>query len=155
MDKPIKRVEELKPFSRDHHHTLLLCWKIKAGFKKNIPVNRIKAYSDWFFKNHIIGHFEMEEEYLFPVLGRDHKLIQQAFEEHKKLTELFTDKTNIEESLNLIPELLESHIRFEERTLFNEIQKAASADQLEKFQHIHSDEKFTDNLSDEFWLYEK
>ncbi|MCY7360738.1 MAG: hemerythrin domain-containing protein [Ignavibacteria bacterium] len=155
MEKPLKRIEELKPFSRDHHHTLLLCWKIKTGLKKGISSNRIKAYTDWFYKEHIIRHFEKEEKYLYPVLGSEHELIQQATEEHKLLTKLFTDEANIDESLKLIPVELEKHIRFEERTLFNEIQKGASADQLEKFQQIHSDEKFIDNLSDEFWLYDK
>lgn len=155
MEKPLKRIEELKPFSRDHHHTLLLCWKIKAGLKKGISPSRIKAYTDWFFKNHLIGHFEMEEKYLYPVLGNEHELIRHGKEEHKLLTKLFTDETNIDESLKLIPAELEQHIRFEERTLFNEIQKAASDDQLEKFQQIHSNEKFVDNLSDQFWLYDK
>lgn len=155
MEKPLKRINELMPFSRDHHHTLLLCWKVKTGLKKGISSNRIKAYTDWFYKEHIIMHFEMEEKYLYPVLGSENKLIQQAIEEHTLLRKLFTDETNIDESLKLIPEELEKHIRFEERTLFNEIQKEASAGQLEKFKQIHSNEKFVDNLSDQFWFYDK
>src|SRR5690606_10923423 len=30
-EKPIKRNKDLQPFSRDHHHSLLLCWKIRTG----------------------------------------------------------------------------------------------------------------------------
>ncbi|MBN8570740.1 MAG: hemerythrin domain-containing protein [Ignavibacteria bacterium] len=153
MKKPIKRNEALQPLSRDHHHTLLLCWKIRAGFEKGIPVERIKAYADWFYENYIIKHFKMEEEYLYPILGIENKLIQQAIEEHKLLARLFTDNSKIEESLRQIPEELKKHIRFEERTLFNEIQISASPEQLEKVELIHDKEKFVDNLSDEFWLY--
>ncbi|MCB0722974.1 MAG: hemerythrin domain-containing protein [Ignavibacteriae bacterium] len=155
MGKPLKRIDEIKPFSRDHHHSLLLCWKIKTGLKKGIPINRIKAYTDWFYKNHIVHHFELEEKHLYPVLGIDNELIKQAIEEHKQLTKLFTEKNNIDNNLELITTELEKHIRFEEGILFNEIQKAASDDQLMKFEQIHSDERFVDNLSDEFWLYKE
>ena len=41
---PIKRSEFLKPISREHHHGLLLCWKIRAGLKKGIEPERIKLY---------------------------------------------------------------------------------------------------------------
>ncbi len=35
---PIKRSEFLIQLSRDHHFTLLFCWKIKEGLKKDIPL---------------------------------------------------------------------------------------------------------------------
>lgn len=152
MKTPLKRDEALRPLSREHHHSLLLCWKIRTGFAKGIPAERIKVYADWFYKNHIVKHFKMEEEYLYPILGNEHKLIQQAIVEHELLTKLFTNKSNIEESLKQISVVLDKHIRFEERTLFNEIQITASSVQLEKFELIHVKEKFVDNLSDEFWL---
>ncbi|MDD3722601.1 MAG: hypothetical protein PHW92_08950 [Lutibacter sp.] len=39
----IKRLHALKEYSKDHHHALLLCWKIQVGFSKGIAVGRIKA----------------------------------------------------------------------------------------------------------------
>ena len=48
-NKPLKRHKALQPLSRDHHHGLLLSWKIRSGFKKNIDVERIKVYADWFY----------------------------------------------------------------------------------------------------------
>jgi hypothetical protein len=152
IETPIKRNEALRPFSREHHYSLLLCWKIKTGFAKGIPAERIKVYADWFYENHIIKHFKMEEKYLYPILGSEHKLIQQAIGEHELLIKLFTDKSNTEDSLRQIPVELEKHIRFEERILFNEIQITASSDQLDNFEQMHAKEKFVDNLSDEFWL---
>lgn len=99
MKNPLKRIAALQSFSREHHHTLLLCWKIKTGIKKGIAADRIKTYTDWFYRNHLIKHFINEEKYLYPVLGSEHKLIQQAIGEHELLTRLFTDKLNSEESL--------------------------------------------------------
>ena len=150
-DKPIQRSEYLKPLSREHHQGLLLCWKIKTGFSKGVALNRIKSYSDWFYKTHLIPHFETEEKYVFPVLGNDNKLIKQAIEEHRQLSKLFEDKSDTEASLKQIQTELEKHIRFEERTLFDQIQNTATQEQLTEFKLIHTEEKFIDNCSDEFW----
>ncbi len=42
MSKPIKRSVALKPLSREHHHGLLLSWKIREGFNRNVEIERIK-----------------------------------------------------------------------------------------------------------------
>ena len=70
--QPLKRHTSIVPLSKDHHHALLLCWKITQGLKKNIDVTRIKTYVDWFWENHVLLHFKIEEKYLFPVLGNNH-----------------------------------------------------------------------------------
>jgi len=71
--------------------------------------------------------------------------------EHRRLGRLFNDTDDIPKSLSLIEEELEKHIRFEERVLFNEIQRAASGEQLKTISKLHTDEKFRDNTDDEFW----
>ena len=147
----LKRHDALQQYSREHHHALLLCWKIKVGFSKGVSAERIKIYSDWFYKNHLIKHFEMEEKYIYPILGIENKLIRKAVEEHKLLSNLFADTLQIANSQKQIQTELEKHIRFEERTLFNEIQNSATQEQLEKIKQIHYDEKFVDNLQDVFW----
>ncbi len=147
----IKRHSSLQEFSRDHHQALLLCWKIKVGLEKGIEIERIKAYTDWFYENHIIDHFIMEEKYLFPVLSIDHELIIQVLNEHKMLLDLFTDTDDVKDSLKKLHIALKDHIRFEERILFNEIQKAASKNELVLMEKYHKSEKFEDNLTDAFW----
>ena len=37
--KPQKRHKALQPLSREHHHGLLLSWKIRTGFSKDIAQN--------------------------------------------------------------------------------------------------------------------
>jgi iron-sulfur cluster repair protein YtfE (RIC family) len=150
-DKPIKRSEFLKPLSREHHHGLLFCWKIRAGIKKDVEVSRIKKYADWFYQNYLVPHFEVEEKYVFPILGNDNELIKKAVSEHRKMKQLFESTTEFEKKMGLIEEELKNHIRFEERILFDEIQKIATAEQLQSMEVNHSDEKYVDNLTDPFW----
>ncbi len=149
--KPLKRAEFLIPLSREHHHGLLLCWKIKTGFSKGISTSRIKAYADWFFKYALAPHFEMEEKHIFPILGNENNLVKQAIEEHSRLTQLFSDTTQTEASLQQIQVELAKHIRFEERVLFNEIQYAATTDKLESINQLIANDKFIDNTTDAFW----
>lgn len=149
---PIKRNKALQPFSRDHHHGLLLCWKIRTGFSKQIEPRRIKRYADWFYNNYLKHHFELEEKHIFPILAYDNELVKRALAEHRRLGRLFNDIEDIKKSLALIEEELEQHIRFEERMLFNEIQKIATEKQLQTISKIHTDERFNDNSDDPFWL---
>lgn len=89
---------------------------------------------------------------MFPVLGMDDSLVRKAMAEHRRLTRLFNATDDIAKTLGLIEEELEQHIRFEERILFQEIQKVANAEQLEVIEMTHGQEKFQDNLQDPFWL---
>jgi len=148
---PQKRHKALQPLSREHHHGLLLCWKIKIGFSKNIEPKRIRTYANWFFINHLIPHFEMEETHIFPILNADNDLIKRALAEHRRLKRLFEEQDDNVKSLNEIKEELDQHIRFEERVLFPEIQKVATEAQLLQIEKIHQPEDFEDNVADEFW----
>jgi len=148
--KPLKRHKSIVPLSKDHHQALLLCWKIRTGFKKKIAPQRIKSYSNWFWINHIQPHFNIEEKYVFPVLGNEHDLIKRALAEHRSLKELFESETDINKNLSLIEEELENHVRFEERILFGEIQKVATDEELKNIEKYHQD-NFCDDWEDEFW----
>ncbi|MBD0778403.1 hemerythrin domain-containing protein [Maribacter sp. ANRC-HE7] len=148
---PIKRSKALMPVSRDHHYGLLLCYKLRTGFSKNIAPERMKRYTDWFFKTHLIPHFEVEEKYIFPILGNQHELVKRAISEHCAMVGLFENTHDIELSLHQIEETLKQHIRFEERELFNAIEKVATQAQLALVAEFHKDEDFIDNQDDPFW----
>tara|TARA_R110002072_G_scaffold249501_3_gene408411 strand:- start:131 stop:592 length:462 start_codon:yes stop_codon:yes gene_type:complete len=150
--KPQKRHKALQNLSREHHHGLLLSWKIRAGFSKNIEPKRIKVYADWFFETHLIPHFEMEEAHIFTILNEDSDLIKKALADHRRLKRLFTESDDEAKALSKIEEELDKHIRFEERVLFPEIQKVATEAQLALIEAIHQDDDFIDKLDDEFWL---
>ncbi|WP_452220503.1 hemerythrin domain-containing protein [Lacinutrix salivirga] len=149
--KPQKRHKALQPLSREHHHGLLLSWKIRAGFSKNIAPERIRVYADWFFKTHLIPHFEMEEAHIFTILEQDNELVKKALTDHRRLKRLFAETGDDAKTLRKIEGELEQHIRFEERVLFPEIQKIATETQMLEIEKIHQPEDFKDNLDDEFW----
>jgi iron-sulfur cluster repair protein YtfE (RIC family) len=121
------------------------------GFSKGVSTDRIKTYVDWFYKTHLIPHFEEEEENLFPILGNDNELVKKAISQHRRLHRLFNSKVDLQKSLNNIEEELEKHIRFEERVLFNEIQEVATEQQLCAILEHHTETKFLDNTTDRFW----
>lgn len=150
--KPLKRAEELRYLSHDHHHGLLLCWKIKTGFAKGISAERIKKYCCWFFENYLKHHFEVEEAVVFPVLGSNHPDVQRALGEHQKLIELFENRDEVEKKLNEIKEFLNAHIRFEERVLFPKVQETATLEQLQKIKQADDEEVFIENSEDVFWI---
>jgi len=155
MPKPIKRLTALQPISREHHHGLLLSWKIREGLKRNIEPARIKQYTDWFWKNHLQQHFEFEEKYIFPILGKADKMVNRAKKEHGRLRRLFISPERVEINLSLIEEELVAHIRFEERVLFNEIQKVANKEQLALLESSHQQLPDPETWEDEFWLQNK
>lgn len=148
---PIKRSISLQPLSREHHHSLLLCWKIRTGLKKGIDIERIKKYSDWFFTNSLLTHFNIEEEFVFPLLGNEHELVKKALTNHRRLKRLFENTTDIKKSLIRLEEELEKHIRFEERVLFPSIEKIVKEKELKLIIQIHYEDNTDEDWGDEFW----
>lgn len=149
--KPIKRHKALQPLSRQHHFGLLFSWKLRKGFSKNIDIERMQEYAKWFYEHEIKPHFRDEEKYLFPILEEDNELVERALKEHRRIMRLFNDIKNPEKSLSCLEEELDAHIRFEERILFNEIQKVATEAQLEKIEEIHNGLEKSPDYHDPFW----
>ncbi len=140
----------MQPLSREHHEGLLLSWKIREGFRRNVAPERIKRYCDWFWKNHLIPHFHAEETHVFTILGLDHELIIRAVSEHRNLEQLFSSDGSVD-TLTEISQQLESHIRFEERVLFNKIQDVATPDQMVEIEKQHDTVPACEKWEDEFW----
>ncbi|MFA5574342.1 MAG: hemerythrin domain-containing protein [Brumimicrobium sp.] len=147
----LERDEALKSFNNDHHHALLLCWKIRKGLNGNIDLKRIKKYNDWYYNNHLKQLLEDEEKFLFPILGEDNKLIKKTLAEHRRLRRLFKDTKDIMKSINYIEEELDRNIRFKERELFVLIQEHATIDQLQNITKNRKEIPFEENTEDEFW----
>ena len=149
-DRPLKRIRELQPFSREHHHALVFCRNIGKGLSNGTVTERIKHYANYFYQNDLLTHFDDEEKFIFPILGRDHDLIGRAMNEHRTIHQLFR-KTSDTGSLTQIKLLLDAHIRFEERVLFPEIQKVATTEQLQSIEQHHQELLACENWPDPFW----
>ena len=92
-------------------------------------------------------HFNIEEEFVFPLLGNEHELVKKALTDHRRLKRLFEDTTDIEKSLSLLEEELEKHIRFEERVLFPAIETIANEKELQLIMEIHSEDSTYEAVS--------
>ena len=81
----------------------------------------------------------------------NNELVERALKEHRRIKRLFNDTEDPNKSLHQLEEELDAHIRFEERILFNEIQKVATQEQLDKIAEIHQEPIVPPAYHDEFW----
>jgi len=155
IKKPIKRHQALVQLSRDHHFGLLLVWKIRYGLKNSIETERIKNYIRFFFEEDLKEHFQEEERNLFSKLPKDNPYYLQAMDEHQeiyKLIEEMESGTNRKSLVEEFANILEKHIRFEERTLFNYLQTKLSTEELNNLYSEESTKATTDDRwNDHFW----
>ena len=129
----MKRHKSLIPLSQDHHNGLMLAQLIKKGAPeyKDLPkdIDGKISYTLNVWHNELKFHFKNEENVLFPaVSGKSQEidiLINELNNEHSlielKIIEL-NDPTDSEKQLDDLGNLLELHIRKEERILFEKIQ---------------------------------
>jgi hemerythrin-like domain-containing protein len=139
-----RRHESLIPLSREHHYGLMLCLRIRRG----LPLHggdegwaRAKAaLAAEFFASDLTAHFKAEEEALFPAM-RDfvgaHGLINELLSQHRELERLGEQLRQVAgarvvEALGEFADLLEAHIRKEERELFPLYEKQAGAELVAK-----------------------
>lgn len=138
----MKRHPALIPLSHDHHHGLILAQLCKKGSPeyKNLPktTEEKRTYAINFYNTELTTHFREEEEILFPVVkGKDAEadsLIDEIISEHRKLEKLVKELESTgepEDKLDEFGNLLEQHIRKEERVLFQDIQKLLTEDELD------------------------
>ena len=154
--KPIKRSVQLQPLSREHHDGLLFVWKIRQGLNNNTSIDKLREYTGWYWRHHIRPHFFQEEKILLPFIPASHSLRAQLKEEHDDIKELilFIDKEPDRIDFIHLSNLIDTHIRFEEREFFQYLEQHLSEknltdifDQLEK--HPVSNEE---EWEDEFWM---
>ncbi len=150
---PFAKIQEpLKSLTNEHKHTLEFCARIRKGLHRNIETVRIRKYIDWFEKNYLEPHFELEEQYIFPVLGNNAR-VKKALANHRRIRRLLSCSCTDEKVLNLLEEELATYIRFEERTLYKEIRMAASVEELSRINQHHDSIDFSENAwKDIFWV---
>lgn len=152
----MKRNEHIIPLSRDHHFGLLFCWKIRQGVKRNVETERIRRYVAYFWDHHFRQHFHEEETILF--ILKDDPYCRRAQEEHRAIEQLVKDIAQPDtgfDRLQSLADMVDRHIRYEERELFPYLEQALTEDQLNvigrELQQLHA-ENATDDFKDEFWI---
>ena len=154
IPKPIKRSKELVPLSKDHHEGLLFGWKIKEGLKNGTPLTEIAAFIQWFWQADLEEHFRKEEQVLVPLLPKDDPLVQRMLEEHQSLEALvhLCAMVQDEDIFLQLADGLHQHIRFEERVLFQWVEKVVAPDQLEAASPLLLQKSPHQEWKNAFWL---
>ena len=155
--KPIRRNESIMKLSREHHFSLLFCWKIREGLKKRTVPQRMVQYAQYFWSNHIQPHFIEEEVILFAPLQDE--MVQKAIDENAAIREAIEALTvlppeNITDELAKLADQLDRHVRYEERQLFPYLESTLSDVQLESISaqlNALPSTTLKDEYEDEFW----
>ena len=128
-----KRHPSLVPLSQDHHHGLALALRLRQGSNallndgwthdRNEQAKRVKQ----FYEKELRRHFQAEEEVVFPEMLKhipvSSVVIGELITQHRDMEQLIAEieRANshvLEKALVAFGELLDKHIRLEERDLF-------------------------------------
>lgn len=139
-----RRHESLIPLSREHHYGLMLCLRIHRGLpldgKDEEWVRAKAAQALGFFASDLTAHFKAEEEVLFPAMqgfAGAPPLLSELLSEHRELNRLAaqlsgSDVATLKDVLGKFADLLEAHIRKEERELFPLYEKEVGVELAEE-----------------------
>jgi iron-sulfur cluster repair protein YtfE (RIC family) len=136
----MRRHSALAPLSHDHHHALVAARRVRqAAAEPEAAAAAASSFLD-FFAEETIRHFREEEELLFPLIvpfDEARELLVEALLQHQRLHSLVLQLHHRAESdagyadlMREAGELLEGHIRLEERGLFPLIERLLESDEL-------------------------
>ncbi len=119
----MKRHEKLQDLSREHYGALKLALQAKRAAMSGEPaqIGASAAACVAAFAAELEPHFQVEENTLLPLLAAsgESELVQRVEQDHRELR-LFAAQLRQPEASALLAfaELLTTHVRFEEREMF-------------------------------------
>jgi hemerythrin len=122
----LKRIEELRALSDDHHTALILarrCQQAAQG-RSSLSVEAVWEGVLTAFSSHLEPHFQIEEIFLLPALDdlEEFEVTARIRNDHARLRALRDTTPLTEDLVEEFGRLLESHVRFEEREVFEHTQ---------------------------------
>lgn len=130
----MKRIDELRELSDDHHTSLVLARSLRRA---SAPGARPSVAERWAqlreaFAGHLEPHFRIEEAHLLPALEAigEPGLADRIRADHAALRGLVATARAGGEELERFGRLLERHVRFEEREVFEATQHRLPAPAL-------------------------
>jgi len=128
-----KRHPSLVSLSHDHHHGLALALRLRQGdaallndgwtHDRREQAKRVLT----FYQEELSVHFRLEEEILFPAMmkhvAQASPLINSLIDQHRQMEKMIvrlrdSEQESLDEVLTELGEMLERHVRAEERDLF-------------------------------------
>jgi hemerythrin-like domain-containing protein len=139
------RHRSLIPLSHDHHHGLALalrCRKQALGQVKPAGIEGLKERAEEFRRfvsDNLERHFRAEEEILFPLIRslapESQLMIDELLRGHEQIRE-YSDRLEEDKAIARllfdVGDLLERHIRLEERELFPLFEVRAAAAETQR-----------------------
>lgn len=130
----MKRDPALQPLSRDHHQALFAAQRLRRAEE----AESAGAQFIEFWHEHGRRHFAVEEEVLFPAWaeapsGYAEEMVLRALGDHHAVRtaarRIAAGRAELGE-LRALGELLDAHVRFEEREMFPQIEQSLDAGDL-------------------------
>ena len=151
----LRRHPALQDYSREHHDELLLVWKIREGLRTGISPQRIIDYCLHHYNELTSLHMRKEEEYILKKLPENDTEKIKILNEHSAIKDLVSQlsKPSADKSklLSEFANVLEKHIRYEERIFFPKLQKDFNDDILASMEPGEGQIKECEVWKDPFW----
>ena len=126
----MKRSSQLAPLSRDHQHALDAALRLRRADDDTVAAATEHFRS--FFEREGRRHFEIEEQLIVPALPADDAewadAVARMLADHAAIRGAEVDTV---EAARQLGEQLTDHVRFEERTLFEILERRLGREELE------------------------
>ena len=125
----MQRVPQLVSLSHDHHHALVLARRCRVGATAGASGATAWAEVREAFPSRLDPHFRIEEAHLIPALeaAGETVMVERLREEHAALRALAAEESAAAATVEYFGTLLEAHVRFEEREVFELAQRRLPA----------------------------
>lgn len=156
----MKRIKEMETLSWEHHHGLVVVFRLQKGLQNNADPQTMREYVLKTWDSALAHHFWQEEEILIEPLQtmeQGRRLVDKMLQDHEAFRQLIEqlnqNKGNLVDNLTVFASRLNNHIRFEERELFAFVQQNVQKQTLLKIgDFLHQTHKKEDRCPiDEFW----
>jgi hemerythrin-like domain-containing protein len=133
----MKRSSALAPLSRDHQHALEAALRLRRADRES--VNAAIGHFRAFFETEGGRHFEIEERCLVSALPADDPewsaAVDRMLDDHHVIREAASELATGADRVALARSLgdrLHEHVRFEERVLFQLLERRLTVEELER-----------------------
>lgn len=156
----MKRDSRLETLSWEHHHGLVVAFRLQRGLEKKAGTEILREYLLHIWGSALAHHFWQEEQTLLPALdalSEGNQLLGLMVDDHRDFRQMIRKieghPANLGAELSAFANKLNKHIRFEERLLFPYIENHVPAPQLKTIGEFLHEKHVSVNIcwTDEFW----
>ena len=144
---------QFTPLREEHKDGLLFVTRMRDSIGK-VSGERLSQYTRWYWKTHIRPHFFQEEKILLPYLPVNHPWAIKLLEDHANIRDLILslDRLADLQSFKTLCNIIETHIRFEERQVFAYLEQILPGKELNNiYTQLKEHPVSTDEWKDVFW----